>query len=152
MYFATHWTLIIWVEIKTLQVLQQQLTASKESTRCMKSTRKHTHKKNKQEKLIKFDLLFVLVMMTGSLILVLQKLIGGTIPVFCDLIHWLYGYFYTGPVCFYQKSCKPCRWSHDLCDRSRIFEEPNDSFQWIILLFSYIKCFLWNNVKPRRVL
>ena len=32
------------------------------------------------------------------------------------------------------------------------FEHPNDSLQWIILLFSYIKCFLWNNVKPRRVL
>ena len=73
-------------------------------------------------------------------------------PVFYDLIHWLYGYFYTGPVCFYQKSCKPCEWSHDLCNRSGIFEDPNDSLQWIILLFSYIKCFLWNNVKPRRVL
>ena len=32
------------------------------------------------------------------------------------------------------------------------FEHPNDSLQRIILLFSYIKCFLWNNVKPRRVL
>ena len=32
------------------------------------------------------------------------------------------------------------------------FDHPNDSLQWIILLFSYIKCFLWNHVKPRRVL
>ena len=23
-------------------------------------------------------------------------------------------------VCFYQKCCKPCQWSHDLCDRSGI--------------------------------
>ena len=31
------------------------------------------------------------------------------------------------------------------------FQHPNDSLQWIMLLFSYMKCFLWNiNVKPRR--
>ena len=24
------------------------------------------------------------------------------------------------------------------------FEHPNDSLQWIMLLFSYMKCFLWN--------
>ena len=44
-------------------------------------------------------------MMTGSLILVLYKLIGGTNPVLYDLkkcSYTLYGYFYMGLVCFYQ--------------------------------------------------
>ena len=43
--------------------------------------------------------------MTGSLILALYKLIGGTNPVLYDLnkfSYTVYGYFYTGPVCFYQ--------------------------------------------------
>ena len=31
-------------------------------------------------------------------------------------------------------------------------QTPNDSLQWVILLFSYIKCLLWNNERPRRVL
>ena len=39
-----------------------------------------------------------------------------------------------------------------LCDRSGIFKHPNDSLQWRTPFFSYIKCFLWNNVKSRRVL
>ena len=44
------------------------------------------------------------------------------------------------------------QWSHDLCDQSRIFEHPNNSLQWIIIVFFYIKCFLCNSVKPTRVL
>ena len=38
--------------------------------------------------------------------------VRSTIPVLYDLhkfSHTLYGYFYTGPVCFYQKTCKPCQ-------------------------------------------
>ena len=45
-------------------------TASKESTRCLKSTRNNKQKK-KTRKINKFELLFILVIMTGSLILVL---------------------------------------------------------------------------------
>ena len=45
------------------------------------------------------------------------------------------------------KSSKPCHWNHDLFDRSGIFEHPNNSLQWIILLLSYIKCFPWNNLR-----
>ena len=41
------------------------------------------HKKTR--KINKFELLFILVMMTGSSILVLLKLIGSTNPVLCDL-------------------------------------------------------------------
>ena len=55
-------------------------------------------------------------------ILVLKKLIGGTIPVlyyFKKFLYTFYGYFYTGPVCLYQKSPKLCP-----CDRYGIFEHP----------------------------
>ena len=46
---------------------------------------------------MKFEVLFILVMMTWSLILVLQKLIGDTNPVlynFKKFSYTLYGYFY----------------------------------------------------------
>ena len=46
-------------------------TASKESTRCLKSTRNNKQTKKKTRKINKFELLFILVIMTGSLILVL---------------------------------------------------------------------------------
>ena len=66
MIIATHWTLIIWVEIKTLQVLQQANKAPDEWSQ------HETTQKNKQpRKIDKFELLFIRVMMTGSLILVL---------------------------------------------------------------------------------
>ena len=58
--------LIIWDKIKTLQVLQQAKKAPDAWSQQVKQ-----HEKNKQEKLIKFELLSILVMMTGSLILVL---------------------------------------------------------------------------------
>ena len=71
--------LIIWDKIKTLQVLRQ----AKKSTRCLTSTRKNTKKQTR--KINNFELLFILVMMTGSSILVLQKLIGNANPVLYDL-------------------------------------------------------------------
>ena len=46
-------------------------TASKESTRCLKSTRNNKQKKKQTRKINTFELLFILVIMTGSLILVL---------------------------------------------------------------------------------
>ena len=46
-------------------------TASKESTRCLKSTRNNKQQQKKTTKINKFELLFILVIMTGSLILVL---------------------------------------------------------------------------------
>ena len=58
--------LIIWDKIKTLQVLPQAKKAPDAWSQQVKQ-----HEKNKQEKLIKFELLSILVMMTGSLILVL---------------------------------------------------------------------------------
>ena len=57
--------LIIWDKIETLQVQQQ---ARKHQMREVNTTVQH--KKNKQEKINKFELLFILVVMTGSLILV----------------------------------------------------------------------------------
>ena len=66
MIIATHWTLIIWVEIKTLQVLQQAKKAPDEWSQ------HETTQKNKQpRKIDKLELTFIRVMMTGSLILVL---------------------------------------------------------------------------------
>ena len=65
----------------------------------------HVCWQHETRQIIKFEQLFVLVIMTWSLILVLQKLIGGTIPVLYDFkkfSYTLYGYFYTRPVCFYQ--------------------------------------------------
>ena len=63
---GTHWTLIIWVEIKTLQVLQQAKKAPDEWSQ------HETIQKNKQpRKIDKFELLLIGVMMTGSLIFVL---------------------------------------------------------------------------------
>ena len=64
--------LIIWDKIAG--------TTAKESTRCVKSARNNTKKQTK--KINKFEQLFILVMMTGSLILVLYKLIGSTNPSF----------------------------------------------------------------------
>ena len=49
--------------------LVRLVKASKESTRFVKSTRNKTKKQTR--KINKFELLFILVMMTGSLILVL---------------------------------------------------------------------------------
>ena len=80
-YFATHWTLIIWVEIKTLQARQQ---AKKAPDAWSQHETTHTETTTTR-KIDKFELLFILVVMTGSLILVLQKLIGGTKPVLYDL-------------------------------------------------------------------
>ena len=54
--------------------------------------------------------------------------------------------FLHGTSLLLSKSCKPCHWSHNLFDRSGIFAHSNNSLKWIILLFSYIKCFLWNNL------
>ena len=55
------------------------------------NTKQHTKKKQTNKKINKFELLFILVMMTGSLILVLGC--RCTIPVLYDLnkvfIHWL---------------------------------------------------------------
>ena len=66
MMIGTHWTLIIWVEIKTLQVLQQAKKAPDEWSQ------HETTQKNKQpRKIDKLELTFIRVMMTGSLILVL---------------------------------------------------------------------------------
>ena len=53
-------------------------------------------------------------------------------------------HFYMGPVCFCQNLASHAT---ETIDRSGIFEHPNNSFQWIILLISYIKCFLWNNLR-----
>ena len=89
---GTHWTLIIWVEIKTLQVLQQPKKAPDAWSQHETTQKKQPRKSNK------FELLFIHVMMTGSLVLVLY-------PVLYDLnkfSYTLYGYFYTRPVCFYQ--------------------------------------------------
>ena len=60
MYFATHWTLIVWVEIKTLQVRQQAKKAP-DAWSQHETTHTHTKKKNNQEKLINLNyFLFVL--------------------------------------------------------------------------------------------
>ena len=57
----------MWIEIKTLQVLQQAKKAADAW-----SQHETTPKKKKQpRKINKFELLFIRVMMTGSLILVL---------------------------------------------------------------------------------
>ena len=67
MYFANiEYALIIKDKIKTLRVLQQ---AKKAPDTC-RSQHETTHKK-KTRKINKFELLFIFVMMTGSLILVL---------------------------------------------------------------------------------
>ena len=66
MMIATHWTRAIWVEIKTLQVLQQ---AKKHQMREVNA--KENTQKKQPRKINKFELLFIRVMMTGSLILVL---------------------------------------------------------------------------------
>ena len=66
MMIATHWTRIIWIEIKTLQVLQQAKKAGDAW-----SQHETTQKKKQPRKINKFELLFIRVMMTGSLILVL---------------------------------------------------------------------------------
>ena len=68
-YFATHWTLIIWVEIKTLQVRQQ---AKKAPDAWSQHETTHTQTTTTR-KIDKFELLFILVIMTGSLILVLNR-------------------------------------------------------------------------------
>ena len=132
--------LIIWDKIAGT-------TASKESTRRVKSTRNNTKKQTR--KINKFELLFILVMMTGSLILVLWKLIGHANPVLYDFdkfSHSLYGYVLHGTSLLLPKILqampekpRPLRWVRNQ------FEHPNDSLQWIILLFSYMKCFLWNS-------
>ena len=124
MYFATHWTCTD--NLGWNQNLAGTAT-SKGGTRCVKSTWNNTHTKKQTRKINRFELLFILAVMTGSLILiVLWKLIGSTIPVLYGLnkfSHTLYGHFCTGPVCCYQKSYKPCQWSHDLCDRPGIFKQ-----------------------------
>ena len=68
----------------------------------MRGVNTKQHKKKQTRIINTFELL--LVMVTSSFILVLLKLIGVTNPVLYDLnkfSHTLYGYFYTGPVCFY---------------------------------------------------
>ena len=64
-----HWTLTIRFEIETLQVLQQAKKAP-DAWSQHETTHTHTHKKQPR-KINKFELLFIRVMMTGSLILVL---------------------------------------------------------------------------------
>ena len=71
--------LIIWDKIKILQVLQQAKKVPDVWSQHETTQKKQTRKINK------FELLFILVMMTGSSILVLLKLIGSTNPVLCDL-------------------------------------------------------------------
>ena len=68
MYFAIliEHALIIWDKIKTLQVPQQAKKAPDAW-----SQHETTHTKKQTRKINKFELLFILVMMTGSLILVL---------------------------------------------------------------------------------
>ena len=56
----------MWIEIKTLQVLQQAKKAADAW-----SQHETTQKKKQPRKINKFELLFIRVMMTGSLILVL---------------------------------------------------------------------------------
>ena len=145
MIIATHWTLIIWVEIKTLQVLQQAKKAPDAW-----SQHETTHTKKKQpRKSNKFELLFIHVMMTGSLVLVLY-------PVLYDLnklSFTLYGYFYTRPVCFYQiLQAMPVKprplWSVRNIPTPQRFLAMNDT----LILLHHNKCFLSNSVKPTRVL
>ena len=110
----------------------------------MREVNTKQHKKQTR-KINKFELPFILVMMTGSLILVLYKKMGSTIPVLYDLNK--FSSLLLSKI-LQAKSVK----SRPLRSVQNQFEHPNDSLQWIILLFSYIKCFLWNNVKPSRVL
>ena len=116
--------------ILTLQVRQQAKKAPDHAwSTCALATRK--------EKLLNLNYFFFLLWWRSLWFLSCRSFIGGTIPVLYDFkkfSYTLYGYFYTKPVCFYQKSWKPCHWSHNLCDRSGIFEEHNDSLQWIILI------------------
>ena len=123
-YFATHWTLIIWVEIKTLQARQQ---AKKAPDAWSQHETTHTETTTTR-KIDKFELLFILVIMTGSLILVLQKLIGGT-KLFCTIstnFNTLSTAIFTRRQLAFIKSCTAYQWSHGLCDRSGIFEHPNN--------------------------
>ena len=62
MYFATQHALIIWDKIKTLQVLQQAKKAPDARSQ---------HETTQTRQINKFEILFILVMMTGSFILVL---------------------------------------------------------------------------------
>ena len=136
--------LIIWDKIKTLQVLQQ---AKKAPDAWSQHETTHTQKKNNQEKVINLN--YFLFMLWWLVLWFLSCILFCTIST---NFHTLSTGIFTRDQFASIKSCKPCQWSHDLCDRSGIFKHPNDSLQWMILLFSYIKCFLSNCVKPLRVL
>ena len=64
-----HWTLTIRFEIQTLQVLSKQRKHQMREVNTKQHT--HTHTQKQPRKINKFELLFIRVMMTGSLILVL---------------------------------------------------------------------------------
>ena len=127
MIIATHWTLIIWVEIKTLQVLQQAKKAPDAWSQ------HETTQKNNQEKVINLN--YFLFMLWWLVLWFLSCILFCTIST---NFHTLSTGIFTRDQFASIKSCKPCQWSHDLCDRSGIFEHPKDSLHWMILLFSYI--------------
>ena len=127
MIIATHWTLIIWVEIKTLQVLQQAKIAPDAWSQ------HETTQKNNQEKVLNLN--YFLFMLWWLVLWFLSCILFYTISTNC---HSLSTGIFTRDQFASIKSCKPCQWSHDLCDRSGIFQHPKDSLQWMTLLFSYI--------------
>ena len=106
------------------------------------NTKQHTHtKKYKQEKVINLN--YFLFMLWWLVLWFLSC------TLFCTIstnFHTLSTGIFTRDQFASIKSCKPCQWSHDLCDRSGIFEHPNDSLQWMILLFPSSAFFpiMWN--------
>ena len=144
MVFATHWTRIIWVEIKTLQVLQQAKKAPDAW-----SQRETTQKKRQPRPTFYscYDDWFF-----DSCPVEVSRWYQSCFVRSQKNFHTLSTAIFTRDQFASIKSCKSCQWSHDLCDRSGIFEHPNDSLQWMILSFSYNMCFLSNSVKPTRVL
>ena len=137
MYFATlnmHWL----SEIK----LKHCRYYSKQRKHQMREVNTKQHTKKKQpRKSNKFELLFIHVMMTGSLVLVLY-------PVLYDLnkfSYTLYGYFYTRPVCFYQiLQAMPVKprplWSVRNIRTPQRFLAMNDTLILLHQVFSFQLC------------
>ena len=140
MYFAIHWTMIIWVEIKTLQVRQQAKKAPDAWSQ------HETTQKNKQETLInlKYFILLLWWLVCWFLSCRSQKVVP---TLFCTIwtnFHTLSTAIFTRDQFASIKSCKPCQWSHDLCaDRCGTFERPNDSLQWQYSLFVFFEM-MWS--------
>ena len=144
MYFAIHWTMIIWVEIKTLQVRQQAKKAPDAWSQ------HETTQKNKQETLInlKYFILLLWWLVCWFLSCRSQKVVPTLFSTIWTNFHTLSkAIFYTGPVCFYQiLQAMPVK-PRPLRGSVRNIRTPQRFLAMIILSFRL----LWNDVKPKRV-